>query len=189
MNDKKGKLIVVSGFSGAGKGTLIRRLLKDHDDYRLSVSVTTRAPREGEVNGKDYFFITMEEFESLSKGDGLLEHAVYVGNGYGTPRKYVEEELSSGHNVILEIEIQGALQIKQKFPEAVLIFVMAPSMEELEKRLRERATESEETIKKRLERTQEESAFVDRYDHVIINDDADEAAARMHALINGTAAE
>ena len=180
-----GKLIVISGFSGAGKGTIIRLLLEGHDDYCLSVSVTTRAPREGEVNGRDYFFITRDEFDRLVEENGLLEHAIYVENGYGTPRKYVEDELSKGRNVILEIETQGALQIKERFPDAVLIFITAPSMEELEKRLRDRGTESEETIRKRLSRTEEERALMDRYDHIVVNDEAARAADEIHGLVSG----
>ena len=140
----KGILAVVSGFSGAGKGTVMKRLLEKHDDYALSISVTTRAPRQGEEDGREYFFRTKEEVEKLIADDQLLEYAEYVGNYYGTPRFYVEEMLSKGKNVILEIEIQGAMKIKEKIPEAVLIFVTPPSIKELEERLTGRGTESQE---------------------------------------------
>ena len=138
----KGLLIVLSGFSGAGKGTLVKKLISTYDHFSLSVSMTTRAPREGEVNGREYFFVSKEEFEDTIQRDGLIEHANYCGNYYGTPRAYVEQEMEKGKDVILEIEIQGALQIKKKFPESLLLFVTPPNSEELERRLVGRGTES-----------------------------------------------
>ena len=134
----KGILVVVSGFSGAGKGTVMKRLLEKYDDYALSVSVTTRAPRPGEEDGIAYFFRSREEFEQLIREDALIEYAQYVENYYGTPRSYVEEQLSAGRNVILEIEIQGAMKVKEKIPEALLVFVTPPTVAELEKRLKGR---------------------------------------------------
>ena len=134
----KGILVVVSGFSGAGKGTVMKRLLEKYDDYALSISVTTRNPRPGEEDGREYFFRKREEFEKLIQEDALIEYAQYVENYYGTPRSYVEEQLQAGRNVILEIEIQGAMKVKKKIPEALLVFVTQPTVEELERRLRER---------------------------------------------------
>ena len=144
---EKGSLIVVSGFSGAGKGTLMKELLREYDNYVLSVSMTTRDPRPGEEHGREYFFVTMEEFGRTVEEDGLLEYATYVGNRYGTPRAYVEEQLDRGKDVLLEIEVQGGMQIRQKFPEAILLFVVTPSAEELKNRLSMRKTETEEQIR------------------------------------------
>ena len=145
----KGILIVVSGFSGAGKGTLMKQLVHSYENYALSVSMTTRAPRPGEEEGKEYFFVTREEFEEKIRQDGLVEYASYCDNYYGTPREYVEKQLEKGKDVILEIEIQGALKIKNKFPTALLMFVMPPSVSELRRRLEGRGTESPEVIAKR----------------------------------------
>ena len=142
----KGILVVVSGFSGAGKGTVMKRLLEKYDDYALSVSVTTRAPRPGEEDGIAYFFRSREEFEQMIREDALIEYAQYVKNYYGTPRSYVEEQLSAGRNVILEIEIQGAMKVKEKIPEALLVFVTPPTVAELEKRLKGRGTETDQVI-------------------------------------------
>ena len=153
----KGLLLVISGFSGAGKGTVMKRLLELHDEYSLSISATTRKPREGEADGREYFFKTVEEFEKMIAEDALIEHAQYVGNYYGTPKAYVEEQLDKGNNVILEIEIQGAMNVKRMFPDAVLMFITPPSAAELEKRLRGRGTEDETTIKARLSRAAEEA--------------------------------
>ena len=140
----KGILVVVSGFSGSGKGTVMKRLMEKYDNYALSVSVTTRSPRPGEKDGEAYFFRTKEEFEQMIQEDGLIEYAQYVENYYGTPRKYVEEQLASGKDVILEIEIQGAMKIREKFPDTLLVFVCPPSMEELKNRLVGRGTETED---------------------------------------------
>ena len=183
MSNRKGIIIVVSGFSGAGKGTLMKELTSKYDNYALSVSATTRNPRPGEVNGREYFFVTNEEFEKLINENGLIEHAGYVDHYYGTPRKFVEDKLSQGIDVILEIEIQGALQIKEQYPDAVLLFVMPPSVAELEKRLRGRGTETEEVILQRLKRAKEESVGIEKYDYLVINDDLEKCTERLHSII------
>ena len=181
--NRKGIIIVVSGFSGAGKGTLMKALTAKYDNYALSVSATTRNPRPGEVNGREYFFVSNEEFEKLIQENGLIEHAGYVDHYYGTPRKFVEDKLSQGIDVILEIEIQGALQIKEQYPDAVLLFVMPPSAAELEKRLRGRGTETEEVILQRLKRAREESVGIEKYDYLVINDDLEKCTERLHNII------
>lgn len=181
---RKGALIVISGFSGAGKGTLVKRIVNECDNLSLSISMTTRSPREGEVNGREYFFVTKEEFEAAIKEDALIEHANYVGNYYGTPKKYVEEQLNEGKDVILEIEIQGALQIKEKFNDAVLVFVTPPSAEVLRNRLVSRGTETIEVINNRMKRAYEESDFIEKYDYLLINDDLDICVDRMKNLID-----
>ena len=181
---RKGILIVVSGFSGAGKGTLMKELLKRYDNYALSVSMTTRAPREGEVDGESYFFVDKETFERTIAEDGLIEYASYCGNYYGTPREYVEKCLQDGRDVILEIEIQGALKVKEKFPEALLLFVMPPSAAELKRRLEGRGTESPEVIRERLMRASEEAEGIENYEYLIINDDLDECVREMNDIIN-----
>ncbi|MBE5840271.1 MAG: guanylate kinase [Butyrivibrio sp.] len=180
---RKGIIIVVSGFSGAGKGTIMKELTKKYDQYALSISATTRNPREGEENGREYFFISKEEFEKLIEEDGLIEHARYVDNYYGTPRKYVEDKLSQGIDVILEIEIQGALQIKERYNDAVLLFVMPPSAKVLEERLRGRGTESDEVIKKRLSRANEEAVGIENYDYIVINDNLQDSVECVHEII------
>lgn len=184
MKDNKGILIVISGFSGAGKGTLVRELLRRHSqDYVLSVSMTTRAPRPGERDGVEYFFTDRAHFEETIGRDGLVEYASYCGNYYGTPRAYVEEKLAEGKNVILEIEIQGALKIKKKFPESLLIFVTPPNAEELKRRLEGRGTESQEVIASRLARAAEESEGVEFYDYLVVNDKLEESAEEVHHLV------
>lgn len=180
----RGILIVVSGFSGAGKGTLMKKLMQTYDNYALSVSMTTRQPREGEQNGIDYFFATREEFEQTIAEEGLIEYACYCGNYYGTPREYVEKQLALGKDVILEIEIQGALKIKEKFPEALLLFVTPPSAKELKRRLVGRGTETEEVIDKRLARATEESEGIEAYDYLVINDDLEECVQEIHRIVN-----
>lgn len=182
---RKGIIIVVSGFSGAGKGTLMKKLTEVYDTYALSVSMTTRAPRPGEQDGRDYFFVSREEFERRIGQDGFVEHAEYCGNYYGTPRDYVERQLEAGRDVILEIEIQGALEIKKKFPTALLLFVMPPSAAELKKRLIGRGTETEEVIDRRLRRAVEEAQGIEEYEYIIINDDLDTCVKEMHSLIQG----
>ncbi len=184
MNVQKGILIVLSGFSGAGKGTLVKGLLKKYDEYALSVSMTTRAPREGERDGVEYFFTTRERFEETIVNNGLVEYALYCGNYYGTPRAYVEEQLAAGKNVILEIEIQGALKIKEKFPDSLLIFVTPPSGAELKRRLEKRGTESAEVIARRLARAAEESEGIEAYDYIVINDSLEECVEEIHRLVD-----
>lgn len=179
----KGILIVVSGFSGAGKGTLMKQLVHAYDNYALSVSMTTRNPRPGEEEGKEYFFVSREEFEERISQDGLIEYACYCDNYYGTPREYVEKQLEKGKDVILEIEIQGALKVKDKFPTALLMFVMPPNAAELKKRLMGRGTESLEVITKRLRRAAEEAEGIEQYDFIVINDKLDECVRQMHSII------
>ena len=179
----KGILIVVSGFSGAGKGTLMKQLVHTYDNYALSVSMTTRAPRPGEEEGKEYFFVSKEMFEDKIRQEGLVEYACYCDHYYGTPRDYVEKQLEKGKDVILEIEIQGALKIKEKFPTALLLFVMPPGAAELKKRLEGRGTESLEVIQKRLKRATEEAAGIEQYDYIVINDKLEECVSQMHVLI------
>jgi len=166
----KGKLFIISGSSGVGKGTIIKELLKKAENLSLSVSSTTRKPREGEIHGKNYYFMTREDFENSVKNDEFLEWAEFSSNKYGTSKKAVEELLNKGINVLLEIEVQGALQVKRKIPEAVLIFILPPSREELEKRLRGRGTESEEAVLKRLDAIEFESKEAEKYDYKVVND-------------------
>ena len=179
----KGILFVVSGFSGEGKGTLMKQLVHSYDNYALSVSMTTRNPRPGEEEGKEYFFVSREEFEEKIAKDGLIEYASYCDNYYGTPREYVERQLEKGKDVILEIEIQGALKIKKKFPTALLMFVMPPDAAELKKRLEGRGTESREVIEKRLIRASEEAEGIEQYDYIVINDKLEECVEEMHSLV------
>lgn len=183
---EKGVLMVVSGFSGAGKGTIVKRIIPENENYSLSISMTTREPRNGEVDGVDYFFVTKERFEEAISNGELIEYANYVGNYYGTPRKYVEEQIAKGKDVILEIEMQGAMQVKSRFPEAVMVFVTPPSSEILKDRLLKRGTETEEVVNKRMKRAREESNFIDRYDFVLINDDLDKCVAELHTLIDAS---
>ena len=179
----KGVLTVVSGFSGAGKGTVMKRRIQKYDDYALSISVTTRKPREGERDGIEYFFKTKEEVETMIENDEFLEYARYVDNYYGTPRFYVEEMLAKGKNVILEIEIQGAMQIKAKNPEAVLVFVTPPSFEELRNRLVGRGTETADVIESRLRRASEEAEGMPSYDYILVNDQVEDCVDRLHQII------
>ena len=179
----KGSLAVVSGFSGAGKGTLMKNLLAKYNNYALSISCTTRKPREGELDGREYFFKTKEEFEEMISKDELMEYARYVDNYYGTPKEFVRSQLDAGKDVLLEIEIQGALKIKEKFPEAVLVFITPPSGEELKSRLIGRGTESPEVVEKRLQRAVQESEGLEAYDYILINDDIDTCTEKLHNLI------
>ncbi len=183
--DKEGILIVVSGFSGAGKGTIMKELLEKYDNYALSVSATTRKPRPGEEEGKAYFFKSKEEFEKMIAKDELIEYARYVENYYGTPRMYVEEQLKAGKDVILEIEIQGALKVKEKFPDTLLLFVTPPTAAELKRRLAGRGTETMDVIEYRLGRAKEEAQGIERYDYLIINDRLDECVEEVHRIIQG----
>ena len=181
--NKKGILLVVSGFSGAGKGTLMKELVRRYDNYALSISATTRKPREGEADGREYFFKTVEEFEEMINQDALIEHACYVGNYYGTPRTYVEQQLELGKDVILEIEIQGALKVKERFPDTLLLFVTPPSARVLKERLVGRGTESMDVIEERLQRAGEEAEGMEQYDYIVVNDDLDECVEYVHHII------
>ena len=181
--NSKGVLTVISGFSGAGKGTIMKALLRTFDSYALSISATTRKPRPGEEHGREYFFISREEFEAMIAEDKLLEHARYVDNYYGTPKDYVMNNLNAGIDVLLEIEVQGAIQIKKKFPEAVLVFVTPPSADELKKRLVSRGTETLEVINQRMARATEESTWMKEYDYLLINDTLDECVKQLHETI------
>lgn len=183
MREKKGILIVVSGFSGAGKGTLMKRLLEEYDNYALSISATTRSPRPGEVHGREYFFKSTEEFEKMIAQDELIEYAKYVSNYYGTPKEYVMEQLDAGKDVILEIEIQGALKVKKKYPDTLLLFVTPPSAQVLKDRLVGRGTETMDVIESRMKRAVEESQGVEAYDYLIVNDDLEVCVKEMHQVI------
>lgn len=179
----KGILTVISGFSGAGKGTLMKRLTQKYDNYALSVSMTTRAPREGERDGIEYFFVNTETFQERIKQGRMIEYACYCGNYYGTPKDYVQQQLEKGKDVILEIEIQGALQVKQLFPDCMLLFVTPPDAAELKRRLEGRGTETPEVIARRLARAAEESEGVEAYDYIVINDDLEECVEQIHSMV------
>ena len=180
---KKGVLFVISGPSGVGKGTINQKLFAEFtDEVAFSVSATTRGPREGEIDGTHYFFITRQEFDSRVANNEFLEHAEYAGNCYGTPRSYVLDLLNKGVSVILEIDLQGAVQVKACMPESVSIFILPPSFEELENRLRGRGTETTEKIEKRLAAAKHEMEMAHTYDYRIINDDLDAAYEKLRAV-------
>ena len=181
MNNN-GMLVVISGFSGVGKGTAVKKLVEKYD-YSLSVSATTRAPRPGEVDGVDYHFKTVKEFENLIDYNGFIEWAQYVENYYGTPKKFVEDELAKGKNVILEIEVQGAMHIKEQYPDAVLIFITAPNAQTLKERLEGRGTEDAKVIAKRLKRAYEETDDMVQYDYLVVNDDLETCVDDIHSVI------
>lgn len=180
---RKGILVVVSGFSGVGKGTLMKRLTEKYSQYALSVSATTREPRDGEIDGREYFFKSKEEFEELIKNGLLIEHARFCDNYYGTPREYVEDQMSQGRDVILEIETQGARQVREQYPDALTLFVMPPDAQALVERLEKRNSETKEGMKERLACAVREADFVDQYDYMIVNDDLEESVDQMHDLI------
>ncbi len=184
MENKRGKLFVYAGASGVGKGTIMKELLKRNESIRLSVSATTRNPREGEVHGREYFFVSKDEFEKMIKEDGFLEHAQYCDNYYGTPKSYVDEQLSKGLNVFLEIELQGAQNVLKLRPDAVSIFVVPPSVEELERRLRDRGTETEEAIEKRLAQAKVELDNSKLYQYIVVNDDLDKAVEDVLQIVD-----
>ena len=179
----KGKLVVVSGFSGAGKGTVMNELVSTRDNYALSVSATTRNMRPGEINGKSYFFKTTEEFEKMIANDELIEYANYVGNYYGTPKAFVEQKMAEGKDVLLEIEIQGALKIKEKFKDAVLIFITTKDAATLKSRLEGRGTETAEVIEMRLKRATEEAQGVEAYDYIVVNDILEDCVETVDRII------
>lgn len=180
---QKGVLAVVSGFSGAGKGTVLKGLLDKYDNYAFSISATTRDPRPGEENGREYFFVKEDRFEEMIRKDQLIEYARYVNHYYGTPRDYVETRLAEGTDVILEIEIHGALNVKKKYPDAILIFVLPPTAKELERRLTGRGTETAEVIRQRLSRAYEEADGMEMYDYILVNDSVDLCVEELHRLI------
>lgn len=181
---KKGLLIVFSGVSGVGKGTILSKLMPMKElNLVYSVSMTTRKPREGEIEGVNYFFVSKKRFVQAIKNDELLEHARFVGNDYGTPKEYVEKMIAEGKNVVLEIEINGAKQIMKKCPDALSIYIVPPSIEELERRLRERSSEDEQTIMKRIAKAKKELEDMDFYEHVVCNDDLDVAVEDVRKII------
>lgn len=184
--NQKGILTVISGPAGSGKGTVISTLMEKNPKFRYSVSATSREPRPGEINGVNYTFVTKEEFSEMITEGKFLEHAEYVGDYYGTPVDYIKENVDQGYNIILEIDLQGALQIKSKFREAVLIMLIPPSFKALEERLRGRGTESEDKILQRLARAKEEVGFFDSYDYVVINEDGkyEQAAEEINNIIS-----
>lgn len=183
MTNGKGILLIISGPSGAGKGTVVSKL-KEKSGYSLSISATTRKPRQNEIDGVHYFFKSKEEFEKMIEDKKLLEYADFCGNYYGTPTDFVNERIENNKTVILEIEIQGALQVKSIYPEAVLIFLTPPSMDELEKRLVGRATETPEKIELRLKRAVEEIDNIDKYDYIVINDSVERAVVDIEHIVN-----
>ncbi len=183
QDNGRGILTIVSGFAGSGKGTVMNRLISEHKNYALSVSATSRAPRPGEEDGKSYFFKTREQFEEMIRDDMLLEYAEYVGNYYGTPKDFVFNKMDEGKDVILEIEIQGAMQVKKKYPDTLLIFLAPPSADEIYRRLKGRGTETDEVIAKRMKRAHEETDFIKDYDFLVINDNIDDCTERVHNII------
>ncbi len=186
MDKKTGKkLFVISGCSGVGKGTVLNAFLKRHPEFALSISCTTRTPRRGEIDGVNYFFLTKEDFEDCISNNQFLEWAEFAGNLYGTKRKYIEQNLADGKNIILEIETQGALQVKDKMPEAVLIFIAPPSLSTLENRLRGRHTEDEAAIQNRLSKVKKELESAKRYDYTVVNDDLEYTISELENIISG----
>ena len=182
--DNQGVLAVISGFSGAGKGTLMRALLERYDNYALSISATTRAPREGEVDGREYFFKTREEFEQMIEHDELVEYAQYVGNYYGTPLAPIREAIANGIDVVMDVEVVGALKIKKRLPEeAVLVFVTAPSFDIIRKRLVHRGDVAPGLMEERLERARWECSQAENYDYIVINDDLQKASEEICAIM------
>ena len=179
----KGKTFIISGPSGVGKSTVLKELFEDRDDLYFSVSATTRTPRPGEVDGVHYHFTDVDEFRKMISEDAFLEYAEYVGNFYGTPKRFVDEAMEQGKDVILDIEVQGALQVKKIYPEGVLIFMVPPNLEELGNRLTKRGTEDKETINKRLRRALEEMELVEEYDYLVINDTVEQATEDMLTIV------
>lgn len=189
MSKTQGVLVVFSGPSGSGKGTVLKEALKKSDDLKVSVSVTTRKPRAGEVDGVDYIFYSQEQFKDLVSQDGFLEWAYFCENYYGTPKAEIEALLNAGKNVVLEIEVQGAMKIREKCPDAVLVFNLPPSMEELKNRLEGRKTEAADVIKKRLDTAVWEISQAEQYDYILVNDEIGKAADTLLAIIEGAKCE
>lgn len=187
MKNKKGALVIISGFSGVGKGTVSKALVKEYG-YSLSISATTRQPREGERDGVEYYFKSENDFLNLVDYNGFIEYARYVDHYYGTPRKFVEDELEQGHVVILEIEVQGAMKIKEQYPDAVLVFITAPSAQDLKERLTGRGTEALEVIDKRMKRAREEAESMSLYEYIVCNENnkLEECMAQIHSIIEST---
>lgn len=184
MDTEKGLLIVLSGPSGVGKGTVRKRIFDDpHTSYKYSISMTTRQMREGEQDGVDYFFKTREEFEKLIEADEFIEYAEYVGNYYGTPVQYVKDTMDAGHDVFLEIEVEGAKQVRKKFPDALFIFLAPPSLDHLTERLIGRGTESKEKIESRVKEAKKEVEMMNLYDYVVVNDEVDLAKDRIQSIV------
>ncbi|TXL67629.1 guanylate kinase [Cerasibacillus terrae] len=183
MIKQKGLLFILSGPSGVGKGTVRKEIFARKPDLKYSISMTTRERRKGEREGIDYYYKTREEFETLIKQNKLLEYAEYVNNYYGTPREFVEKQLTDGYDVFLEIEVQGALQVKKNFPEGVFIFLLPPSLEELKNRIMHRGTESLELVRNRLNEAKNEINMMDAYDYVVVNDDVRHAASKVQSII------
>ena len=183
MHSNRGVLIVISGPSGAGKGTICKALLEKHDNIYISVSATTRSPREGEIEGVNYYFLTKEAFEEKVKENGFIEYANVHGNFYGTPKVNVEKMLDEGKDVILEIDIQGALQVKENFKEGVFIFILPPSMEELKKRIINRGSETEESLMTRFKNAYKEINYVSKYNYAVVNDTLELAVAKVESII------
>lgn len=181
---EQGLLVVVSGFSGAGKGTIMKSMLEKYEEYELSISATTRQPRTGEQDGIEYFFKSRDEFENMIEQNALIEWAEYVGNYYGTPKQYVEDCMKNGKNVLLEIEMQGGMLVKEKFPEAVLIFITTPDAKTLKSRLTNRGTETNDVIQKRMIRASQEAEYMKEYDYIVVNDQLEEAVEQIHQIIN-----
>ncbi|WP_434311352.1 guanylate kinase [Hominifimenecus sp. rT4P-3] len=181
---EQGMLVIISGFSGVGKGTVIKELMRRYDEYFFSVSATTRSPREGEVHGREYLFLNEEEFQQLIEENRLLEYAGYTGCHYGTPADPVKREREAGRHVLLDIEIQGAFQVKKACPEALMLFLLPPSAEVLYRRLVNRGTETMEKIHKRMARSAEEAAYIDRYDGILVNENLDVCVEQLHQIIH-----
>lgn len=182
--EKHGKLLIISGFSGVGKGTVVKSLLDKYKNYTISVSATTRSPREGEVDGQSYFFKTVDEFEEMINKNEFLEYAQYVNHYYGTPKAYVEQQLSQGNNVILEIEVVGACNVKKIYSDAVMVFIVPPNAKELCDRLTLRGTEDNKVIYKRLTRAVDEANDVAKYDYVVVNDTVEKCAITINSIVN-----
>ncbi|PKR78567.1 guanylate kinase [Halalkalibacillus sediminis] len=183
MKDERGILFILSGPSGVGKGTVRKSLFEKDPALEYSISVTTREPREGERNGIDYFFKKREEVQKMIEADELIEYAEYVGNYYGTPKEYVEKTLDEGKDVFLEIEVQGAMKVRENFPEGVFIFLFPPSLEVLKNRIINRGTETEDLVLNRLKEAQKEIDMMDAYDYVVVNDEVEKAVARIQSIV------